>query len=102
MAEEIKKLQEQMEQVLKYTLLKAKNVLNFEDLALLTGLSKGYLYKMTCTHQIPYYKPSGKLIFFDREEVEEWMKRNRQNTMLEAEQKASAYAVASRKKGGAL
>ncbi len=98
MAEEIKKLQEQMQQVLTYSLLAAKNVLCFDDLALLTGLSKSHLYKLTCTHQIPFYKPNGKQIYFDRGEVEAWMKQNRQNTQQEAEQAAAAYIV---KKGGA-
>lgn len=80
-----------------YTLLAAKNVLCFDDVVLLTGLSKSYLYKLTCTRQIPHYKPNGKHIYFDRNEVEAWMKQNRVNTALEAEQAAAAYIV----KGGA-
>lgn len=80
-----------------YTLLAAKNVLCFDDVVLLTGLSKSHLYKLTCTRQIPHYKPNGKHIYFDRNEVEAWMKQNRVNTALEAEQAAAAYIV----KGGA-
>lgn len=80
-----------------YTLLAAKNVLCFDDVVLLTGLSKSHLYKLTCTRQIPHYKPNGKHIYFDRKEVEAWMKQNRVNTALEAEQAAAAYIV----KGGA-
>ena len=80
-----------------YTRLGAKNVLCFDDVALLTGLSKSHLYKLTCTRQIPHYKPSGKLIFFDRTEVEAWMKQNKVLTQVEAEQQAVAYVV---KKGG--
>ena len=102
MAEEIKKLQEQMQQVLAYSLLAAKNVLCFDDLALLTGLSKSHLYKLTCTHQIPFYKPNGKQIYFDRGEIEAWMKQNRQNTRQEAEQMAAAYVVANNQKGRCL
>lgn len=79
-----------------YTLLAAKNVLCFDDVVLLTGLSKSHLYKLTCTRQIPHYKPNGKHIYFDRNEVEAWMKQNRVNTALEAEQAAAAYIV----KGG--
>ena len=80
-----------------YTLLAAKNVLCFDDVVLLTGLSKSHLYKLTCSRQIPHYKPNGKHIYFDRKEVEAWMKQNRVNTALEAEQAAAAYIV----KGGA-
>lgn len=54
-----------------------------------------------CTHQIPYYRPNGKQIYFDRSEVEAWMKQNRVATIKETEQQAIAYVVAG-KKGGNL
>lgn len=83
----------ELAQIKAYSLLGAKNVLNIEDVVLLTGLSKGHLYKLTCTHQIPHYKPKGKLVYFDRGEIEAWMKQNRVNTTAEAEQQAIAYVV---------
>lgn len=61
------------------TALAAKRVLTFDDVALLTGMSKSHLYKLTSTHQIPHYKPNGKNIYFDRVEIENWMKQNRVN-----------------------
>ena len=94
-------MEEKINQILAYSLLAAKNVLTLEDVALLTGLSKSYLYKLTCAKQIPYYRPNGKQIYFDRGEVEAWMKQNRVNTRKEAEQQAAIY-VAGHKKGGAL
>lgn len=94
-------MEEKINQILAYSLLAAKNVLTLEDVALLTGLSKSYLYKLTCAKQIPYYRPNGKQIYFDRGEVEAWMKQNRVNTCQEAEQQAAMY-VAGHKKGGAL
>lgn len=87
----------ELAQIKAYSLLGAKNVLNFDDVVLLTGLSKSHLYKLTCTRQIPHYKPNGKQVYFDRAEVEAWMKQNRVNTKMEVEQKAIAYMV---KKGG--
>lgn len=80
-----------------YSLLAAKNVLTIEDVALLTGLSRSHIYKLTSTKQIPYYKPNGKQIYFDRAELEAWMKQNRVGTIAEAQQKAIAYVVG---KGG--
>lgn len=41
------------EAIERYSLLAAKNVLCFDDVALLTGFSKSHLYKLTCSHQIP-------------------------------------------------
>lgn len=69
----IKELQE----IKQYTLLGVKNVLTLEDTALLTGLSKSYLYKLTSTHQIPYYKQNGKNVYFDKAEIEDWMKQGK-------------------------
>lgn len=83
----------------RYALLGAKQVLTIEDVALLTGLSKSHLYKLTCTRQIPHYKPNSKQMYFDRAEIEDWMRQNRVNTTSEAEQEAARYVVTG-KKGG--
>ena len=81
-------------------MLSAKNVLSLDDVAVLTGLSKSHLYKLTCTHQIPFYKPNGKQIYFDRGEVESWMKQNRVATQAEIEAQAVTYLVTNDMKGG--
>ncbi|MDR3287079.1 MAG: helix-turn-helix domain-containing protein, partial [Prevotellaceae bacterium] len=44
-------------------MLSAKNVLTFDEVATLTGLSKSHLYKLTCKKVIPHYKPSGKIVY---------------------------------------
>jgi len=74
-----------------------KKMLSIDDVSVLTGLSKSHLYKMTCSHQIPYYKPNGKLMYFDEAEIEEWMRQNRIETTDEAEQRALSYVI---EKGG--
>lgn len=89
-------LREQLNRIERYSLLAAKNVLCLDDVALLTGLSKSHLYKLTCNHQIPHYKPNGKQIYFDRLEIESWMKQNRIATADEIEQKAANYLVKGR------
>ena len=53
--------------------LNLKKVLTMDELAQYTGLSKSYLYKLTSQKVIPHYKPNGKLVFFEREEVEKWL-----------------------------
>lgn len=95
-------MEEKINQILVYSLLAAKNVLTLEDVSLLTGLSKSHLYRLTCTRQIPFYKPNGKQIYFDRAEIESWMKQNRVATQQEAEQAAIAYVVTGKQKGGTL
>lgn len=85
-----------LEAIEQYSLLAAKNVLTLNDVALLTGLSKSHLYKMTCQKQIPYYRPNGKQIYFDRKEVEAWMKQNRVAAQQEADAQAARYVAERR------
>ena len=73
MTEELKKELEQIKKLL----LSKKNVLNMNELADYTGYSKSHLYKLTSRQDIPYFKPSGKSIFFDRVEIDNWLLQNK-------------------------
>lgn len=86
-----------LEAIERYSLLAAKNVLTIDDAAVLTGMSKSHLYKLTCSKQIPFYRPNGKLVYFDRQELESWLKQNRVTTQAEAEQQAIAYVMTHKK-----
>ena len=77
-----------LEAIERNSLLAAKNVLTLDDVVYLTGISKSYLYKLTCAKEIPFYRPSGKQMYFDRAEIENWMKRNRVYTKEECAQEA--------------
>lgn len=83
-------------------LVALKPVLTMDEATIFTGLSKSYLYKLTCRKLIPYYKNKGmKGIYFKREELEAWMTQERVATQGEIEQEAIKYTVTSgMKKGG--
>lgn len=85
---------QRLENIERFSLLAAKNVLCMNDVVLLTGLSKSHIYYLINKRKIPYYKPTGKNVYFDRKEIEDWMRRNRQTSNVEAEQSAAAYVVA--------
>lgn len=74
-----------------------KAILTFKEACEYTGLSASYLYKLTAARQIPHSKPSGKMVYFDRVELEAWLMGNRVATSTEIADKASAYC----RKGGA-
>ena len=40
------------------------------------GLSKSTLYKLTMNGDIPHYKPTGKKIYFSKNELDNWVKTN--------------------------
>ena len=91
-----KELETRLNNIERYTILAAKNVLTIDDVALLTGLSKSYLYRLTCERKIPFYKPNGKQIYFDRKEIENWQRQNRVKTVEEASQFAANYELRKR------
>tara|TARA_Y100000385_G_scaffold230067_1_gene241655 strand:+ start:466 stop:765 length:300 start_codon:yes stop_codon:yes gene_type:complete len=72
--EVVKTNQTRLEEIL----LSKKPVLNIRDLCDYTGYSRSYIYKLTSRNAIPYFKPSGKMVFFEREEIDSWLLRNKQ------------------------
>ena len=56
--------------------LVSKDILNFEEALSYLKVSKSFLYKMTSKGEITYYKPNGKLIYFKRTDLDDWMLRN--------------------------
>ena len=61
-------------EVLENTLSAAKEVLTLEEAALFMGISKSSLYKMTHRHELPFFRPNGKLIYFEKAELLKWMR----------------------------
>ncbi|NDV80754.1 helix-turn-helix domain-containing protein [Bacteroides sp. 51] len=53
-----------------------KGTLNFKEAREYLDLSNSQLYKLTRNGDIPYYKPTGKLIYFNKQELDEWVCRN--------------------------
>ncbi len=62
-----------------------KTVLNFNDACVYLDVSSSHLYKLTSAKQIPHFCPQGKKLYFRREELDNWLQRNRQQTTEELE-----------------
>ncbi|MCX6175369.1 MAG: helix-turn-helix domain-containing protein [Ignavibacteriales bacterium] len=60
-------------------LLKKKNdkPLTFKEACAYLGYAPSYLYKLTYRKVIPHYKPTGKMIFFSKAELDEWVFKSR-------------------------
>lgn len=84
-------LQIELQEIKQLLLLNSKTVLTPDEVSMMYGLSKDYLYHLTSERVIPYHKPNGKKIFFHKEEVENWLLQNRQDTTEESQQKAMLY-----------
>lgn len=73
--------------------LQSKEVLTLDEAALYMGLKKNALYKLTHNRQIPFSKPSGKMCFFKRTEIEEWMMSNPVATTEQLADQANSYCM---------
>lgn len=86
------------------TLITSKQVLTCDECAQYLGVSKSYLYKLTMARKIPFSRPLGKMMYFQREEIERWLLSNRVATADELQDRARAYCAHTRtlsnKKGG--
>ena len=79
------------------TIYCTKAVLTATEAAAYMGVSLSCLYKWTMERVVPHYKPNGKMCYFNRLELEQWLQNNRVATAQELEQKAQTLAS---KKGG--
>ena len=60
-----------------------KTVLNFNEAWKFLDVSPSHLYKLTSARQVPHFCPQGKKLYFKREELSQWLLRNRQSTIAE-------------------
>ncbi len=73
-----------------------KKVLSFNEACQYLELSKSYLYKLTSSGAIIFYRPSGKKLYFKRKELDEWLLRNRSKSSDELNQSADNYLIKNR------
>lgn len=63
-----------------------KATLNFREACLYTGLSRSQLYKLTQSNRIPHHKPTGRMLFFNKQELDEWLCQNPEGLQAEESQ----------------
>jgi excisionase family DNA binding protein len=54
-----------------------------------TGYSRSYIYKLTHSNQIPFYKPTNGRLFFRQSELEDFLLRNKRAANYEISNKAN-------------
>ena len=75
-----------------------KTVLNLSEAAKYLDISESHLYKLTSTRQIPHFCPQGKKLYFRREELDQWLQRNRQSSSDEIDREATNYLIRNKRK----
>jgi excisionase family DNA binding protein len=74
-----------------------KNLLLLKEASDLTGVSKSTIYKWIASRKLSHYKASGKLVFLKREELYDFITRNKYSSKEELVCSALSNADKSKK-----
>jgi excisionase family DNA binding protein len=64
-------------------LVGSKEVLTFDEASDYTGISRSYLYKLTASGKIPHSKPNGKMVFFDKKKLVDWLLQHKREPKMQ-------------------
>jgi excisionase family DNA binding protein len=73
-----------------------KEILSVEELEKYTGFKKSYIYHLVHYSKIPYSKPNGKYLFFQKSEIDEWLLKNKSLSDDQLQEKAREYVLKKR------
>jgi len=87
-----------IEKMLSEQNLLKKEVLNFSEACQYLDISESHLYKLTSRKQVPHFCPQGKKLYFNRQELDQWLQTNRKNTAEEVDREATDYILNNRRR----
>lgn len=90
--------QRELKDAIGLNLIQQKEMLNVQELSDYIGMSTSSIYKLVYNNIIPFYKPNGKILYFDREEINTWLRQNKSQSISQLEQHALDYSFKNRKK----
>lgn len=73
--EPVEELLERMA-MLENNIYTTKEVLTFSEACVYMGVSESLLYKLTSAKEVPHYKPRGKMLYFNKSELDRWLLQN--------------------------
>lgn len=80
MEDKILEILAEIKEIKETALLASKKMLTTDDVSKLTGISVTQLRNLRSKRRIPYYRKTSKLIYYDRGEIDAWMRQNRVNS----------------------
>lgn len=87
-----------LDQKLDTIIAASKDVLTTDEAANYIGCTKGCLYKLMSRRKIPFFKPNNKLAYFDKQELNDWLRQNPQKTRAKIEAEATDFVHLNSKK----
>ncbi|MDM1413262.1 helix-turn-helix transcriptional regulator [Myroides odoratimimus] len=90
--------QRELKEAIGLNMIQQKEMLNVQELSEYIGMSTSSIYKLVYNNKIPNYKPNGKILYFDREEINTWLRQNKSQSITQIQQQALDYSLKNRKK----
>ena len=94
--EPIKLILEKLDYLEQLIISNHKEILSVEELEKYTGFKKSYIYHLVHFSKIPYSKPNGKYLFFQKSEINEWLLKNKSLSDDQIQEKAREYVLKKR------
>ncbi|MCC4212254.1 helix-turn-helix domain-containing protein [Leeuwenhoekiella parthenopeia] len=69
-----------------------KEYLTLEEAAFFLGISKSALYKKKAMGDINFYQPGGKMIYFKKSELIQWIEKGKLQSVVEVLNESSNYS----------
>ena len=88
----------QLEEIQSFLKQKDQKPLNFVEAAQYLSISQSTLYKLTYQRKIPAHKPSGKLLYFFKHELDGWIRKNNSELKIENGDPSTSLRVTKKKK----
>jgi len=76
---------------------KVNDLLNLDEACDYLNITQSTMYKYTSSRKIPFYKPNKK-IFFEKSDLDYWIRSNRVSSHKELEEKAISLTLQKRGK----
>jgi excisionase family DNA binding protein len=91
--ETIKLILEKLDYLEQLIISNNKEILSVEELEKYTGFKKSYIYHLVHFNKIPYSKPNGKYLFFEKSEIDQWLLKNKSLSDDQIQEKAREYVL---------
>ena len=93
---ELEIILEKLDRIEQY-LIQSKEVLTAKELAEYTGFKISYIYKLVHLKHIPFSKPHGKNLFFDRMKINRWLLNNETRSIINVENDLEEFLESNKK-----
>jgi excisionase family DNA binding protein len=89
-------LEERLKQI-ESSIIPIKRVMSLSEIAEFTGVSESQIYKLTAAKKIPFSRPFGRAMYFDRIEIEDWLLSFRIQTEKDTQREANSQILKRRR-----